>query len=200
MEMGMIGMLNVLPRQDNTASHRRQRRQAHSPSSPTTTATAAPATTRRSRCSSARSDSNFHELHELVQPLPFLELKGDFAQINGRGYPLTTVENQADMSRPTTRRRCRSSCIGGARQRRRTRAAARHQRQRSTPSRSPALGLPMKVVGRGAQIARPSVAAPTADSWAHETASITLGGGDGTDVLIDTRGPRPAPTTSTPRI
>ena len=48
------------------------------------------------------------------------------------------------------------------------------------------LGLPMKVVGRGAQIARgPSGAA--ADSWAHETASITLGGGDGIDVLIDTQ-------------
>ena len=44
-------------------------------------------------------DSNFHELHELVQPPPFLELKGDFAQINGRGYPMTTFENQADMSK-----------------------------------------------------------------------------------------------------
>jgi hypothetical protein len=50
-----------------------------------------------------------------------------------------------------------------------------------------ALGLPMKVVGSGAHIARgPSGLA--ADSWAHGTASVTLGGGDGVDLLVDTTG------------
>ena len=33
---------------------------------------------------------------------------------------------------------------------------------------------------------RARAVAAAADSWAHETASITLGGGDGIDVLIDT--------------
>jgi hypothetical protein len=50
-----------------------------------------------------------------------------------------------------------------------------------------ALGLPMRIVGRGAAIAR----GPAGDSWAHDTSSVTLGGGDGVDLLIDTRGIAP---------
>ena len=49
------------------------------------------------------------------------------------------------------------------------------------------LGLPMKVVGGGAHIARGPSGLAT-DSWAHGTASVTLGGGDGVDLLVDTRG------------
>ena len=62
-----------------------------------------------------------------------------------------------------------------------------------------ALGLPMKVVGRGAQLAAgpSSLATNTSDwkaggtRWAHGTASVTLGGGDGVDLLVDTRGMAP---------
>ncbi|HRG71249.1 MAG: multicopper oxidase domain-containing protein [Piscinibacter sp.] len=187
MEMGMIGMLNVLPRQDNTAY---------------TDASVGKAFTKFAYNDGDGStgydkafslqlgavDSNFHELHELVQPLPFLELKGDFAQINGRGYPMTTFENQADMSKadnsPSLSQQLHSVVRASVGERVLLRVTNGSVDSYFTLT---GLGLPMKVVGRGAQIARgPSGAA--ADSWAHETASITLGGGDGIDVLIDTQG------------
>lgn len=187
MQMGMLGMLNVLPKQDGTAL---------------TDAAAGKAFTKFAYNDGDGStgydlafslqlgslDSNFHELHELVQPLPFLELNDDFAQLNGRGYPMTTIENVADMPKadnsPATSQRLHSVVRARVNDRILLRLSNLSIDNYYTVT---ALGLPMRLVGEGAQIARgPSGAA--ADSWAHGTSSVTLGGGDGVDVLVDTRG------------
>lgn len=194
MEMGMIGMLNVLPKQDG---------QSKIHDGKTYTAFAYNDGDGISGYDKAFTlqlgavDSNFHELHEAVQPLPFLELKGDFAQINGRGYPMTTLES--DMPQPADAPAVSQQIHSVVRASVGDRVLLR-MTNGSVDSyyTVTALGLPMKVVGRGAQLA----AGPTTGfgatnasnwkaagaRWAHGTASVTLGGGDGVDVLIDTRG------------
>jgi hypothetical protein len=187
MQMGMVGMLNVLPRQDGSAL---------------TDAAAGKTFTRFAYNDGDGStgydksfslqiggvDSNFHELHELVQPLPFLELRDDFAQFNGRGYPMTTIENQADMGKaensPELSQQLHSVIRANQGDRVLLRMTNGSVNNYYTVT---ALGLPLRVVGRGAQIARGPAGTAT-DSWAHDTASVTLGGGDGVDLLIDTRG------------
>ena len=194
MEMGMLGMLNVLPKQSFNAD-----------GTPRTTAIThdgkaftqfayndGDGSTGYDKAFSLQLgtvDSNFHSLHEQVQPLPFLELKGDFTQMNGRGYPMTTFENLPDMPVPADAPAGRSQNIHSV-----VRATAGDRVLLRLTNLSidsyytvAALGLPMRVVGRGAAIAR----GPQGDSWAHDTASITLGGGDGIDVLMDTRGIAP---------
>lgn len=146
-------------------------------------------------------DSNFHDLHEAVQPLPFLELKSDYALLNGRGYPMTLIEHSAaspidanpvlkiDLDDGSTRNSQRQTAQINARvgERILLRLSNLSVDNHFTLT---ALGLPLQVVGRGAAIARgPSGAA--GDSWSHKTGSVTLGGGDGVDVLIDTTGIAP---------
>jgi FtsP/CotA-like multicopper oxidase with cupredoxin domain len=189
MEMGMLGMLNVLPRQDGTAYPRND-------------GTASPAFTKFAYNDGDGStgydkafsmqlggvDSNFHELHDLVQPLPFLELRADFTQVNGRGYPMTTFENQADMpvgpDAPSLSQQLHSVVRANVGDRVLLRLSNLSVDAYYTFT---ALGLPMRMVGRGAYIARGPSGSP-ADSWAYDTSSVTLGGGDGVDLLIDTRG------------
>jgi len=186
MEMGMLGMLNVRPKQNKGPAI------THDLKSFTQFAyNDADGSTGYDREFSLQMggvDSNFHELHELVQPLPFLELKADFTQINGRGYPMTTLETVTDMQRPEN-----SPAISQM-QHAVVRATAGDRVLLRVTNLSvdayytlTALGLPMRLVGEGAQIAR-GPAALGAASWAHGTSSVTLGGGDGVDLLIDTRG------------
>ena len=65
-----------------------------------------------------------------------------------------------------------------------------------------ALGLPMKVVGTGAHILRgpdPDGNGPLqGKNLYYDTSSVTLGGGEGVDVLIDTAASLPEPISSTP--
>lgn len=185
MEMGMLGMLNVLPRQNGSARTNDGKtftRFAYNDGDGST------GYDREFSLQLGAVDSNFHELHELVQPLPFLELRGDFTQINGRGYPMTTLENQADMpvgpDAPALSQQLHSVLRATAGDRVLLRLSNLSVDAYYTLT---ALGLPMRIVGRGAAIAR----GPAGDSWAHNTASVTLGGGDGVDLLIDTRGVAP---------
>ena len=185
MEMGMLGMLNVLPRQNGSARTNDGKtftRFAYNDGDGST------GYDREFSLQMGAVDSNFHELHELVQPLPFLELKGDFTQLNGRGYPMTTLENQADMpvgpDAPALSQQLHSVLRATAGDRVLLRLTNLSVDAYYTLT---AMGLPMRIVGRGAYIAR----GPAGDSWAHNTASVTLGGGDGVDLLIDTRGVAP---------
>ena len=187
MQMGMLGMLNVLPKQDGTA-----RTDASISKSFTKFAyNDGDGSTGYDKAFSLQLgdvDSNFHELHDLVQPLPFLEMKGDFAQINGRGYPMTTIENQADMPKaensPELSQQLHSVVRANVGDRVLLRVSNLSVETYFTLT---GMGLPMRVVGRGAQIAR-GPSGQAADSWAHDTTSVTLGGGDGVDLLVDTRG------------
>lgn len=199
MEMGMIGMLNVLPRQDGTSitdasAGRAFTKFAYNDGDGST------GYDRAFSLQLGALDSDFHDLHEAVQPLPFLELKGDYAQINGRNYPLTTVESVAEVpvpaDAPAVSQPIHSVMRASVGERLLLRLTNGSIDAYYTVT---ALGLPMKVVGRGAQLAAgPSNLGTTTSDWkasgarwGHGTASVTLGGGEGTDVLIDTRGMAP---------
>ena len=95
MEMGMLGMLNVRPKQNKgLAIAHDGKTYAQFAYNDTDGSTGYD---KEFSLQLGGIDSNFHELHALVQPLPFLELKADFAMLNGRGYPMTTLETTADM-------------------------------------------------------------------------------------------------------
>jgi FtsP/CotA-like multicopper oxidase with cupredoxin domain len=187
MEMGMYGVLNVLPRQDGTvvndvAASKSFAAFAYNDGDGST------GYDKQFSLQLGAIDSNFHKLHELVQPLPFLELKGDFTQLNGRGYPMTTFENNADMPKPPDAAEVSQLQHSVVRARVGDRVLLRVTNLAIDGYWTlTGLGLPMKVVGGGAHIARGPSGLAT-DSWAHGTASVTLGGGDGVDLLVDTRG------------
>ncbi len=196
MEMGMLGMLNVLPRQDGTAvtdalAGRSFTRFAYNDANGST------GYDRAASLQLGAVDSNFHNMHEAVQPLPFLELRADFTQVNGRGYPMTTIESAADMPQapnsPSLSQQVHSVVRANVGERVLLRLTNLSIDGYYTVT---ALGLPMSVVGRGAQLAAgPGNLAVSANDWkatgsrwSHGTASVTLGGGEGVDLLIDTRG------------
>jgi FtsP/CotA-like multicopper oxidase with cupredoxin domain len=183
MEMGMLGMLNVLPKQNAgpaiTHEGKSYTKFAYNDLDGST------GYDKEFSLQMGGVDSNFHELHDLVQPLPFLELKADFTQLNGRGYPMTTFENPAAMNKadnsPELSQKQHAVVRANVNDRVLLRVTNLSVDSYFTLT---ALGLPMRLVGKGAQIAR----GPGGDSWAHNTSSVTLGGGDGVDLLVDTRG------------
>jgi FtsP/CotA-like multicopper oxidase with cupredoxin domain len=140
-------------------------------------------------------DHVFHTLHLGVQPLPFKNMKDTYAMINGRGYPdtvnpgvLPPPPDKVEVLVPTA-----------------------YPNEASVPSSQPisalvtatkgqrlllrlsnlsvtnyytvtAQGLPMKVVGAGARHLR----GPDGKNLYYDTTSVTLGGGESAEVIIDT--------------
>lgn len=141
-------------------------------------------------------DSVFHDLHEAVQPLPFHELRATHTFINGRGYPHTVFPGaldpvQVDPDDPASvlpeSSQIESALI----------TATKGQRILLRLSNSSvseyftitALGLPMRLVGQGAAITRginDPAAGVVGRDWTHDVGSLTLGGGEIVDVIIDT--------------
>jgi FtsP/CotA-like multicopper oxidase with cupredoxin domain len=133
-------------------------------------------------------DHNFHDANEVDQPLPVAAMIDTYPMINGRGYPDTTVTDLGDLPKPADstadphpqpvtslieanagdRVLLRLSNVGVVRQYTVT-----------------ALGLPMKVIGRGARLLRGQGQGQGEDVFI-ETNTVTLGGGESADVIIDT--------------
>ena len=202
MQMGMLGTLYVTPKQDGQ---------------PFADGMLPDGTTPRTFLKFAYNDGNgktgydvafplqlggfdgvFHDLHEAVQPLPFEALASTHTFINGRGYPhtvfpgpLRAIQDVIDVQGPEAE----SSQIVPA-----LVTATAGQRVLLRLSNSSvaeyftvtALGLPMEIVGQGAAIARglPGTDSVTLD-WKYKTSSVTLGGGESVDVLVDTMGIAP---------
>jgi FtsP/CotA-like multicopper oxidase with cupredoxin domain len=207
MHMGMLGTLYVKPKQNGQSF-----------SVTTTYGNATPATVTRTFTQFAYNDANgqtgydvefplqlggfdgsFHDRHEAVQPLPFESLHSTHTFINGRGYPYTvyTVPVPAPLVDPGDPGSAlpESSQVEPALVS--ARAGQRILLRLSNSSVAEyftvtALGLPMEIVGQGAAIAR---GLPGSDNvvldWKHKTASVTLGGGESVDVLVDTAGIAP---------
>lgn len=150
-------------------------------------------------------DAVFHDLHEAVQPLPFESLRSTHTFINGRGYPHTVQPGDlpaplVDPDDPASRLPESSQTVPAlvsatAGQRILLRLSNSSVAEYFTVT---ALGLPMEVVGQGAAIARglpyPDPADPTktrSDDWKFRTSSVTLGGGESVEVLVDTQGIAP---------
>jgi len=141
-------------------------------------------------------DGPFHDLHEAVQPLPFHEMRSTHTFINGRGYPDTVVAGalpavQVDEADPGSVLAESSQVVSGLIQ---ATAGQRILLRMSNTSVAEyftvtVLGLPMRLVGQGAAIARArNEAGVVGLDWAHDVGSLTLGGGESVDVVIDTTG------------
>ena len=131
-------------------------------------------------------DSDFHDASMNVQPLPFADMKANYGLLNGRGYPDTAnpdsleppSENGGKISQPMSS--LIEATIGQKILLRVSNLNVTNYFTLTAP------GLTMKVVGSGARILRGKGFRQGKDLY-YNTASITLGGGESADVLIDTR-------------
>ena len=135
-------------------------------------------------------DSAFHDASETTQPLPFALMVDNYPMINGRGYP-DTADPREDTFPPTpgannsvvpTSQPVSSLITATAGQKVLLRisnlAITRFYTLQS-------LGIPMKVVGKDAKLLR---TADGATDLYYNTNSVTVGGGESYDVILDTTG------------
>jgi len=144
-------------------------------------------------------DNKFHVEHLGVQPLPFWSIRDDYPMLNGRGYPDTINPGLLDapaldpdladavapvMGAPKQRQPMGSLITATQGQRILLRMASASIARFSTISTT---GLPMRVVGKSAKLLR----GPTGLDTSYLTTSVTLGGGESLDAIIDTTGIEP---------
>ena len=185
MQMGMLGNLYVTPKQDGTLLNGYTKFVYNDGDGSTGYNKGYP-------LQLGGMDHNFHEEHIKIQPLPFAYMKDTYAMINGRGYPDTVlgsldmpvnadylankvsdlnVKSQPVSSKITLNRAAEGNTL-----------LLRLSNLNVTNFHTvTALGLPMRVVGGGAAIAR----GPTGKDLYYKTSSVTLGGGEATEVIID---------------
>ena len=138
-------------------------------------------------------DSTFHDNSQAVQPLPFAEMHDDYPLLNGRGYPDTLLAGGLDVLPGGEKESAGVTSSGDSSQQVSTvitatagqkillRISNLNVTQFNTLATT---GLTMQVVGAGAHILR----GPGGKDLYYETNSVTLGGGEAVDVLIDTTG------------
>jgi FtsP/CotA-like multicopper oxidase with cupredoxin domain len=134
-------------------------------------------------------DHTFHDASRDTQPLPFAKMIDTYPTINGRGYPDTTLpggqhppippDSSANPPQPV------SSLITATQgQRILLRISNLGVVQHYSLT---VLGIPMRVVGRGARHLR----GPSGLDLTYATNVVNLGGGETTDVILDTSGVSP---------
>ncbi|MFZ2650956.1 MAG: multicopper oxidase domain-containing protein [Burkholderiaceae bacterium] len=135
-------------------------------------------------------DHNFHDASEGVQPLPFADMRDTYAMINGRGYPDTVNPNPLDP--PAAKVDYLAPAVASSSQEVSSLITATHgdrillrlsNLNVTNYYTVTAQGLPMKVVGAGAR----QLKGPDGTLLYYDTSSVTLGGGESVEVMIDTR-------------
>ncbi|HSL23644.1 MAG TPA: multicopper oxidase domain-containing protein [Vicinamibacterales bacterium] len=126
-------------------------------------------------------DPNFHDQHINVQPLPFAAMDDKYALLNGRGYPDTI--NTAVMSTdtdagPKPSQPVHSLVVATQGQR----VLLRLSNLSVTRLYTIQSMIPMRVVGKDAKLHR----GPDGKSLYYTTNSVTIGGGESFDVILDT--------------
>jgi FtsP/CotA-like multicopper oxidase with cupredoxin domain len=140
-------------------------------------------------------DPEFHDASEYVQPLPFATMRDRYAMLNGRGYPDTI--NPGVLDTPTDRQAYNPSqpvnslITASAGQR----VLLRISNLNVTRFYTLASTVPMKIVGHNARLLRgpdsdPTDSTPGANLY-YTTNSVTLGGGESFDAILDTTGLEP---------
>jgi len=136
-------------------------------------------------------DSAFHDASLAVQPLPFAFMQDNYFMINGRGYPDNInpgdIVNNAsayygtDYAAQTMNARIVAD--------ENDKIALRLSNVSTTDliAVTTTLGVPMRVVGRGAELLR----GPTGLDTSYEVNVLNAGGGQAYDVIIDTAGVAP---------
>jgi FtsP/CotA-like multicopper oxidase with cupredoxin domain len=141
-------------------------------------------------------DPIFHHADNSYQKVPFAEMNDTYSMLNGRGYPDTVnpgtiinVNGNPSQPIPAIPMTIDNS---GARGPATIHAGERVLLRLSSLSTVDfytvtVLGIPMHVVGQGAK----QLKGPTGLSTAYDTGSVTLGGGEAVDILLDTTGVSP---------
>lgn len=132
----------------------------------------------------AAFDPIFHEEHIGVQPLPFADMDDKYPMLNGRGYPDTVnpALTLADGLHPRGASSPMPALVTAtAGQRILLRVSSLSTTSFHTLT---VQGIPMQVVGKGSRKLGPS----NDTSQYYTTTSITLGGGQAMDVILDTTG------------
>jgi FtsP/CotA-like multicopper oxidase with cupredoxin domain len=137
----------------------------------------------------ASMDGAFHDASRDVQPLPFANMLDTYSMLNGRGYPDTADPRGGNFPPPAERadQGTSSQPLSSLITATQGQTVLLRISNLSTTSyyTLSAMGLPMKVVGTGAHILR----GPDGQvNLYYDTNSVTLGGGETADVLIDTTG------------
>ena len=130
-------------------------------------------------------DAAFHDAHFNVQPLPFRGMKDTYFLINGRGYPDTvntgTISTLDPMGVEHGSQPVASLIQATTGQKILLRISNLNVTRFNTIATN---GLPMTVVGRDGRILRDDAG----EDLYYQTNSVTLGGGQSYDVIIDTTG------------
>lgn len=134
-------------------------------------------------------DPDFHDASLTTQPLPFSLMKDKYPMLNGRGYPDTTdlsplpppAENGGKLSQ------VESALIEATRGQK---ILLRISNLNVTRFYTLAtIGIPMKVIGYNARLLRgpsPDGGITPGKDLYYETNSVTMGGGEALDVILDT--------------
>ena len=134
-------------------------------------------------------DPDFHDANLNVQPLPFAAMDDRYMMLNGRGYPDTINTNPAGLTPPTrpdgttgkVSQTVNALITATSGQRVLLRIANLSSVHFSTITIP---GITMRVVGKDAKILRGQGGTPLY----YNTNTLTLGGGQTAEVLIDTAG------------
>ena len=125
-------------------------------------------------------DHEFHDASFDVQPLPFAEMRDTYPMINGRGYPDTVNEavlNNSYNNEPSQQMHSKVTAVEGERILLRISNLGVVRSYTITAG-----GIPMRVVGKDARLLR---SRKTDENLYVDTASVTLGGGESLDVILD---------------
>ena len=130
-------------------------------------------------------DPDFHDASFNTQPLPFASMRDRFFLLNGRGYPDTSVEAIAPTIDPLGREQDSqpiSSLITAASGQK---ILLRISNLNVTDVYTIGVnGLPMEVVALDARLLRDD----DGNNMYYKTNSVTIGGGQSVDAIIDTAG------------
>ena len=201
MQMGMLGNLYITPRQDATCA---------TSSAPYCFK---PGTTTRWKgfayedgdgstgydtfffLQEAAFDPAFHDADQTYQKLPFADMDDRYPLLNGRGYPDTVnpeavINENGVAAQPIPA--IPMTYEGGTRQALALKTGQRVLLRLTSLSTIDFFtltlpGIPMRLVGQGAQMLR----GPTGLNTSYGTGTITLGGGEGVDVMLDLTGVAP---------
>lgn len=130
-------------------------------------------------------DPDFHDASLNVQPLPFAKMTDTYPTLNGRGYPDTVNPNSLrntanELGLPSRYSQKVSSLIAATQgQKILLRISSLSTVNNYTLT---VLGIPMRVVGSCARLLR----GPGGKNLHYNTSSVTLGGGESVDVILDT--------------
>lgn len=193
MQMGMIGNLYVLPKQNhlpdgtdlNGFTHHTGYKYAYNDGDGSTFYDV------DYPLQFASFDTDFHDASLEVQPLPFALMKEEYAMINGRGYPQTANPNvlyntagdegyDPMGNQPSQKVSSLITAVSGQKILLRLSSVSTVDYFTITTT----LPVPMRVVGKGARLLR----GPNGKDTSYLTSSVTLGGGEAADVIVDTTG------------